>query len=150
MAPVESTTIRSAFRDFVGDATYRKFLHALHAAPPDLEGLRFWQEQLWDSFVTSDPSLPRRFDAVRGAFQVCEIHNRDLLQERVLAHSGSRQKSAVSRVPHLDFPYSDWGVLSHEVLPGTALKFVDILYCPECREKRAGWEKDGNRLPNVG
>src|SRR5262245_21287399 len=132
---MNGTSVRTAFRRFVGEDQYRRFVRALNTARPGARALRFWQERLWDDFAASTPSIPGTFEQVRGCFGICEIHDRELLNDTVLAPY-SQIRYCATQSPDLglpkglagaeDFPYSGWGVSPNDWQPG-ATRLVEVL-----------------------
>jgi hypothetical protein len=55
---MDTAEVREAFRSFVGDECFRKFVRALNSGRPDR--LLYWQEELWHRFASEQPAtIPR-------------------------------------------------------------------------------------------
>jgi hypothetical protein len=147
---VDASSLRRIFEDFAGVTRYKAFVRALNLAPMSLIRLRFWQEELWLSFVKAYPHLPVDFGGTREAFRICEVHDRELVKDLVHAPAGQIQRtytqSPNSGFPDFpkdfaNFPYSGWGVDPLE-WPGAGTYLMEIWFCPECRRLRAAWEEE--------
>jgi hypothetical protein len=133
------------FRAFAGNQQFRAFVHALNKAPLSLKRLRYWQEELWKSFISSHPMFPADFGKVREAFRICELHGCRLLGDAVHAPAGQIQHRETQSPDHPfpvdlpgieDCPHDGWGVDPAE-WEGCGTRLIDIWYCPECRNRRA-------------
>jgi hypothetical protein len=72
--------IRTAFRKFVGEERFRKFVRAVSQRYPEKGRLFFWQEQLWDKFVSTVAGVGAGQDEIPRAFCICDVHDCELEQ----------------------------------------------------------------------
>jgi hypothetical protein len=145
---MDDFALRHQFSRFAGHEKFRDFVRALNWAPIELKRLRFWQQQLWDSFVQANPQWPSDFSHAREAFRICEVHRQSLIRDKVWgagAPSNETQSPDMRRpntpCEFIMFPYPGWG-LDPAKWPDGYLKLIEIWYCPECRSRRAEWEAE--------
>lgn len=97
---------RTRFKAYSGAETYAKFIKALHRTVRKDSRLRFWQQDLWQSFVSDNPHFELSEDALVEALRNCELHEDELIPEEVPAFHGcidySREyeQDLIERFPH--------------------------------------------------
>ncbi|MBX3418747.1 MAG: hypothetical protein KF851_14165 [Pirellulaceae bacterium] len=147
---MKSKLLRESFRSYAGDEKYRRFIRALNTASQNAVQLRYWQDVLWTGFASTVPDCPCDYSTIQQLFAVCELHDCDLLTDTVLApysqlrHSRTQSPDTGLQAGTIDndkYPYPGWPV-SPDDWPPHENKFVDVLYCPKCRELRAQRERE--------
>jgi hypothetical protein len=153
---MELQLLREAFRAYAGDDKYRRFIRALNTANIDADRLRYWQDEIWNQFAETTSNCPRDYVTIQKIFAVCEVHDRELLADTVLApYSQLRNYRTQSpdtglqtgTIDNENYPYPGWPV-SPDDWPPNENKMVDVLYCPKCRELRAERERAGRDITN--
>jgi hypothetical protein len=70
--------IRAAFRNFVGEDRYRRFVQQVVRDTPTAHQLRFWQDSLWREFVAVARDAPTELPEIRQVFVWCYVHDQPL------------------------------------------------------------------------
>jgi hypothetical protein len=153
---MDAIALRNEFSTFVGDEKYRAFVELLNRAPISLKRLRFWQQELWDSFVQANPHWPTDFGLAREAFRVCQLHGHSLILDTVCAPAAQIRRTETQspdmRRPHTpmeffyDFPYPGWGVDPANYPDSSDTRLMETWYCPECRRLRSAWEAENGSI----
>lgn len=147
--------LREAFRSYAGNDRYRRFIRALNTADVEAGRLRYWQDKLWNAFAETQFDCPRDYVTIGQIFAECEVHDCDLLADTVLApYSQLRNYRTQSpdtgllsgTIDNVNYPNPGWPV-SPDEWPPSQNKMVDVLYCPRCRELRAGRERENGTEP---
>jgi hypothetical protein len=71
---MDARELRLKFRDFAGPDRYRKFVRSINRACRCKRRLLFWQERLWDEFLTETP-VARSSGDIFAAFGACDVHD---------------------------------------------------------------------------
>ena len=113
--------LRTAFRRFAGEARFRKFVRAVSQAGPKKGRLFYWQERLWNKFVSTVPEASKTQDEILRAFSICDLHGCELQ----LAES-SESPAEVRETP-------EYAEAFQALFP---LAVSRHLVCPQCRLER--------------
>ena len=106
------TTIefRTRFKEYTGAETYKRFVQALHQTARRKDSrLRFWQQDLWQSFISANPDFLLSEDALVDALRICELHEDELFPKEVrvfhgcIDYSREFEQDMVERFPHATF-----------------------------------------------
>lgn len=134
-----SEELRHQFRAFVNDdERFRKFIKSCNETARERGRLRFWQQELWESFTDSNTKFANlEISAVVNAFRVCHVHVTPLRRAEVPIRKGLWGETRTAEVEAQicrDAPYSlpyaldstAWGDATH----------ITIDHCDECLVKR--------------
>lgn len=72
---MDSRDLRSHFRAFAGAERYSKFLSCMNLTSRVKGRLLYWQEQLWDAFISSSGFQSIDFVDLVEIFGICETHD---------------------------------------------------------------------------
>jgi hypothetical protein len=70
--------IRVAFRNFVGEDRYGRFVRQIVRDTPTAHQLRFWQDRVWREFVEVARDVPTKLPDIREIFLQCYVHDQPL------------------------------------------------------------------------
>ena len=124
---------RALFKDFTGPETFRKFVSALHHNTSATSRLRFWQQDLWESFLSSRPDCYMSVEDLQAKLRICELHEMELIPEEVPVFRGCIDYAPdflaemASSFPHARLRQV---MVSESYERTTATKW----YCPACDE----------------
>lgn len=79
---------RRRFKEYTGAETYAKFVKALHRTQGKDSRLRFWQQDLWQSFVSDNPDFELSEDVLVDALRICEQHEDELFPKEIPVFHG--------------------------------------------------------------
>lgn len=82
---IPEAEFRARFKEFSGAETYSRFVKALHHKTPGPRQLRFWQQDLWESFLRTNPDCSMTVDDLKAVLRICELHEVDLVSVEVPA-----------------------------------------------------------------
>ena len=85
MAPAE---FRERFKAFAGDETFFKFVKATYRNFSRSRRLRFWQEDLLESFRAEHPEITLSIEQILESLRICELHDIELRPVDVPAFRG--------------------------------------------------------------
>lgn len=130
---MDTIAVREAFRSFVGDEKFRKFVRAVNTSRRDR--LLYWQEQLWQQFSAEQPMMELPAASIREVFQFCEIHGCELERDTIpikngLVHYPPEFIEARDRL----FPYARSVCYIDFQISRTE---VEVTCCPACRRALA-------------
>lgn len=130
---VDPAEIRSAFRAFLGDERYRKFV-SMVPSTSDGTRLKFWQENAWESFAADHPRFDLDFAGIVDVFRVCELHGHPLTQRFVPVQHGcvdfAPEYWQTRNVLHPNSPMPFVATEGHAI---TETEFP-IWFCTECEQ----------------
>jgi hypothetical protein len=122
---------RTRFKDYAGTAVFSRFIKALNRPDRTYVRLRFWQEDLWQAFVTENPDCYLSYDELTEVLRICELHEVDLVPHEVPAFRG-----CIDYVPEYleekaaSFPHAPMKVVM--VPPDYKPPSVATWICPTC------------------
>lgn len=71
--------VRELFSDFAGEATAQKFACRIIRDLHEDRALRYWQQQIWTTFVESHAGVPAGHEEIRKALSWCYIHETNIV-----------------------------------------------------------------------
>ncbi len=126
---------RARFKEYTGTETYTKFVKALHQTQRKDSQLRFWQLDLWQSFICDNPEFELSEETLAEALRICELHEEDLVPKRISVFHGCIDynpeylEDMATRFPHATMEE----IMVSPVHTGSTCK---IWVCPTCDEIR--------------
>jgi hypothetical protein len=131
--------LREAFAHFLGKERFAKFVEC---SARNFK-LKFKQQRAWEDFISVHPEFKDRFDDLKLAIRICQLHGDELLLDSSPALccratllgrlSGSNSRQALEHYPNAESgPH-----LRANSNNGAA---YEIWYCPTCREREAEWK----------
>lgn len=124
---------RALFKDFTGPETFRKFVKELYRNTSLASRLRFWQQDLWESFLCSHPDCTMTVEELQAILRICELHEIELIPVEVPSFRGCIDYAPdflaerASSFPHARLSQV---MVSESYKRATAT----IWYCPACDE----------------
>jgi hypothetical protein len=74
----DHANFREHFKEFAGTEKFRKFVEQLHRTKYRKTGLRYWQQELWNTFVATYPEYAMSTEDLSIALAICELHELQL------------------------------------------------------------------------
>jgi hypothetical protein len=138
MPPRTPQQIADAFRGFVPDDRFRKFVRTLNTTGRSKRRLLAWQDALWKQFAATRTDAPRSFDEIADALRVCPVHLVRMSPEEVpiaygLWHFSPEQVRALQDT----FPFANYMVFGPDWHEPQATDVVPV--CPACRQALDEW-----------
>src|SRR5215218_4888141 len=124
MPKVDVNEVRSSFRKFSGEARFRQFVRAVSQSCPKKGRIFYWQEKLWDEFISTNASAFTSEDDILEAFRICDVHGCEL------ETPPSEDSSAEIR----DTP--EYNEAFRTLFPLAASRYW---VCPQCRVEHQRW-----------
>ncbi len=135
VSQMDAVPVRAAFRCYVGEEKFRKFVRTVNTWQRDR--LPYWLEQLWRRFSSEHPMMELSVASLREIFRFCEVHDCELEQDTIPIRYGlfcfpPEYIEARDRL----FPYArtvaciDDGFRSDRTA-------MEVSYCPLCRRELA-------------
>jgi len=128
---VTTVELRSRLKHTIGSDTYLRFIKALHRLPRTNTKLRYWQQDVWDSFVAANPDCDMVIDDLIDALRLCELHEVEMQAVEVRACRDhfdfvrEYEQDMVERFPHAK---PDRLMVSDDHRGST----IQTWFCPEC------------------
>lgn len=130
------TRLRDALREFLGDASFRKFVADLF----HLKRLRYWQDQRLQEFATLYPDLALDSNSLAAALRICEVHGRELYLGTPAIFRGTKERTKLYiDARNRQFPHAGLSPFqSHDEDAATR----EIWLCSDCVAEEAAWKAD--------
>jgi hypothetical protein len=132
---MDTVAVREAFRAFIGDEQFRKFVRTVNTCRHDR--LLYWQQQLWQQFTAAQPMMELPAALIREVFQFCEIHGCELEPDTIpitcgLFYFPPEFIEAQDRL----FPYARTVAYIDDCFRSSRTE-MEVVYCPACRRALA-------------
>jgi hypothetical protein len=140
---VEVAAVRQAFRSFVGDEPFRRFVRALNIGRQDR--LLYWQERLWQRFASAHPAMDLPAGSIRWFFRFCEVHGCELERDVIpIVYGLFRFPPEYIEAGDRQFPYARTVACIDDCFRDERTE-MEVDYCPACRRAEASWGGRGRR-----
>jgi hypothetical protein len=146
LLPVDVKQFQSEFKEFCGPSRFRRFVEVVHLGRRQQQRLRYWQERILTAFT-------ERFSQYCGmtvldiiaALEVCHIHDRPLVRDRVPAAYGDwRLPMEFMKARSERFPYGST-IYYGDSVEVERLPTREVLACPDCRAELERWNHGRKR-----
>lgn len=135
--------IAEAFRGFVSDEYYRKFVRALNTTGRAKGRLLAWQDSVWKQFTTAHVGVPESFESIADALCICPVHLIRMSMEPVPIRYGLRQFSSEEiRAREEMFPFANYMVSGPDWIEPETVRVVPV--CRACRDAQNDWNAHKN------
>jgi hypothetical protein len=132
---MDSDAVRSAFRSFVGEPRYRRFVRAVNTIDRRLGRMRYWQETDWSRLTRCHPEYAMPFGAIPDAFRVCEVHGGELVEGPTPVWYGHFRDEFMKERDTL-FP---WAMILGDSDHRWFRRGDPLYFCRECQEAARPW-----------
>jgi hypothetical protein len=133
---MDAEAVRTAFRSFVGEPRYRRFVRAVNTIDRRLGRMRYWQEADWSRFARRHPGCAMPFEAILEAFRVCEVHGGELVEGPTPVWYGLSFRDEFLKERLTSFP---WAMILGDRDNDWFRRGDPVFFCRECRESAKPW-----------
>ena len=121
---MDTGDLKSQFLRFAGADRYRKFVRTINRGCGSKGRLLFWQQDLWDTFVSAVPQASENPVDVLTLFRFCDVHGHPLQPAPRDQHlTEIRDTPEAEQANEAIFPFA----------------INTDLVCPECQVERERW-----------
>lgn len=136
---MDAIPVRAAFRSFVGEEKFRKFVRTVNTWQRDR--LPYWLEQLWRRFSAEHPTMELSVAPLREVFRFCEVHDCELEQGTIPVRYGLfRFPPEYIEARDRLFPYARTVACIDDCFRSDCTE-MEVSYCPACRRELASSKK---------
>ena len=121
---MDTGDLKSRFLHFAGADRYRTFVRTINRTCRSKGRLLYWQQDLWDTFVSAVPQASENHVDVLTLFRFCDVHGHPLQPA-----PNDQNLTEIRDTPEAE-------QANEEIFP---FAINADLICPECRVERERW-----------
>lgn len=126
---------RERFKEWIGAERFREFVKALHQTCGRTSRLRFWQVEIWRSFVSENPRFELSNDDLVDRLRICELHEDELVRKEIPATNDCIDYTRDYECAWVtEFPHATMEMIT--VSPEYTKRTHPIWVCSTCDEVR--------------
>jgi hypothetical protein len=129
-----SAPLIANFWKMFGDERATKFVLALHQRSRIQGRLQFWQESMLEEFYRNTETAPLDFKTVLSTFNICPVHQAELLEDTVSIEYGTRKALKPAEIDRANNTYPFASTVKYGPCWVEAKTTATVFYCPACRD----------------
>ena len=138
---MDTTSIREAFEAFAGTERFNKFLTVFNSDARSLKSLRYWQSELWSTFLdtySGDAPSVDDIPKLSSVFSLCPLHRVELQTGTATLVNGLTPfEPSLTFARNTQFPFDNlFAYTNHSSVNTTTTQTV---FCPSCRNAYNEW-----------
>lgn len=129
-----SAPLVANFWKMFGEERATKFVLALHRRSRIRGRLQFWQESMLEEFYRNTETTPLDFKTVLSTFNICPVHQAELLEDTVSIEYGTRKALTPAEIERANSTYPLANTVKYGSCWVESETKATVFYCPLCRD----------------